>query len=207
VSERMDVGAAIEVDLRGALRERRRFFAVALASAVVICGATLAAIGTRGDLWAQPRGLLVLQVAVWILGLGVLPSVGIGLIFPRRAALICAAIGSVGVGIIASVASEMATLGGLGLSCAALVLMVGAALVGVAAVSGALTQRERVSSALWVAGGVSLTSLGLITWHCAPGSWSHLLVGHLGATAALLVIAGGLAVIVHRRQRAAMRRL
>lgn len=196
-----DVAAAITRDLEARRRERRRFFAPALLIALLIVGGALTATGLRGDLWHQPPLQIALQMAVWTLCFGVLPAIGLGLVFPGPAARLVVVLAAVGATLGTTVGAPLSEVSGLGLQCGVFVLVVGLVLVGLAALSGAFAQRRRTSTVLWIAGGIALAALETVTWHCPADGRDHVLVGHLAATLVLLVLAAALAAITHARQR------
>lgn len=196
-----DVAAAITRDLEARRRERRRFFAPALVIALLIVGGVLTATGLRGDLWHQPPLQLALQFAVWALCFGALPAIGLGLAFPGPTARLLIVLAAAGATLGATLGAPLTEVAGLGLQCGVLVLLVGLVLLGLAALSGAFAQRRRTSTVLWIAGGIALAALETVTWHCPADGRDHVLVGHLGATLVLLVLAAGLAAVTHARQR------
>jgi hypothetical protein len=81
----VDAGQLIVADLRLARRARVRHFVPALVLSLLAVGGFLVLEGLRPDLWRQPIGQLLAQLAVWALCLVALPAVGMGLWFPPRA--------------------------------------------------------------------------------------------------------------------------
>jgi hypothetical protein len=78
---------------------------------------------------------------------------------------------------------------------------VGVLLLGLGFISGAFVQRRRASSVFWVAAGLSLAALNVATWHCPITGLLHVVPGHLGGAALLLVLAAVVGMWAHRRAR------
>lgn len=193
----VDAASLIAADLDRTQARRRRHFAPALVLVAVVVGGSFVALETRPDLLEQPPAQLALQVALWGLCLFIFPAIGVGLMFPRRSTRI-------GLATLAVLASVAATTGwpfaGAELGdhahayggCLALTVGTGILLLGIGFLSGAFVQRRRFGSIFWIAAGLALMALNVVTWHCPVSGLLHVASGHLGGAALLL----GLAVLV-----------
>lgn len=206
----LDAHALISGDLARQRRAKRRHFLPALLLVVLVVGASLAISGVRGDLLHQPPWQLGLQISLWILCLLIFPAIGLGLLFPGRAARVLLAVAGV-VATIAAALGQDARLfdagvrhhlsGDHGLGCGLVLIGAGVIIFGIGLVSGAFVQRRRPAAVYWITAGVALAALNTVTWHCPATGLSHILPGHLGAAAVLLLLASVIAVVAHLRQR------
>ncbi len=190
---RLDAKNAILGDLDALQRSRRRHFSPALLLACVLVG-TLVILGARPDLLDQPAWQLGLQGLLWFLCLLVLPAIGLGLWFPGRGVRLGLVVG----GILATVMATTgwpfvdhgahAEWGGLD-ECVGMILGSGAVLVSLGFLSGAFVQRKRVTAVYWVAAGLALAALNVVTWVCPVSGLNHVLPSHLGGAIMLLALA------------------
>ncbi|MCB9752757.1 MAG: hypothetical protein H6713_22610 [Myxococcales bacterium] len=206
---RIDAKALIDEDLAALQQERRRHFVPAL---VVALGALLLAAvlsGVRGDMFSQPAWKVALQIAVWVQCLLVLPAIGLGLIFPGRAARVgvvgLAAVTTLlaGVGMpteLPSVTSMVTHAVSDGFGCVAYVFGAGLALLALGYFSGAFVQRRRSQAVLWVTAGIAMATLDAVTWHCPATDPTHTISTHVGAAVVILVITSVLAIVIHARR-------
>jgi hypothetical protein len=205
----VDAAQAISADLEALRRARARHFGPALLLSLLLVGGFFVLSGLRPDLWQQPPWQIALQLAVWLLCLVALPAVGLGLWFPSRPARGLLAVGAVLAALGAALGPGLADMfSGTGPSghmqvdmCVQATLGAGAALLAVGVLSGAFAQRRRRASVLWVSGGIALTALDAVVWHCPSQDLGHNLRSHLGAALLLLLLAAATAAIAHRRQR------
>ena len=79
-------------------------------------------------------------------------------------------------------------------------LLVGVLLLGVGFISGAFVQRKRFGAVFWVASGVALVALNIVTWHCPGTGIFHVLPNHMGAAVGLLVLATAAGLVARRVQ-------
>lgn len=206
---RIDVSALIIGDLRSRQRERRRHFLPALLLAVLFVGGSLAVFGVRADLLDQPPWQLALQLLLWVLCFLVFPAIGLGLIFPRKGARLGLTLLAVIATIVAAAGQGLAGFTDLarhltgehGLGCVGLMMAAGLIILVIGVLSGAFSQRRRPSTVYWITAGVTLASLNLVTWHCPATGLAHVLPGHLGGAALLLLLASAVALVAHVRQR------
>jgi hypothetical protein len=191
---------AIDADLRALTREKRRHFLPAFVAWVAVAAVVFSIAGIRGSLLEQPWWQILAQVGVWTLCLGVLPAVGLGVIFPTartKALLICAAL----VLTIAGSFDWSVNPGGPWLvgPCFALQTVVGVALLAIGGWSGAFLQRARPAAGFWIASGVAMAALNTSTWHCADTTFGHVVPNHIGGGVAMLLCAAILGHFLHRR--------
>jgi hypothetical protein len=196
---------AIMQDLRKEQRVRRAHFLPALLLASILVIGVLVSMKVRPDLLEQPPAQLALQGALWIMCLLVLPAVGVGLLFPGRWLRVGLATGAI---LLAAAASTGWPFTGLhhgaeaGLDrCLMLVMGTGVMLVLIGFLSGAFVQRRGVASVFWVAAGLTLVALNVVTWHCPHSGLMHVLPGHLGGAALLMGVAVVVGVLSRRRDR------
>ncbi len=206
---RIDAEALITGDLADLQRERRRHFLLALA--ITLGGLVLSMIllGFRKDMFSQPIWQIVLQFAVWVQCFLVLPAIGLGLVFPGRAARV-AVVGLAvittllaGVGLPTDAPDLTAMISHAvsdGFGCVAYVFAAGLALLGLGYFSGAFVQRRRREAVLWVTAGIAMATVDAVTWHCPATDPTHTISTHLGAAAVILVITSALAVLIHARR-------
>lgn len=206
----IDAKRLIAGDLQRQRRERALHFRAALVLAVLIPAGLIAATGLRHDLLALPTWLLVLQALVWALGFLALPAIGLGLWFPGRGARVglagLAAVAAVLVAAGPEVVGDPELAGPLGRGlrfdyCTRLTLGAGALVLAVCALSGAFAIRRRPEASLWISAAVVLIGVNTTAWHCYLNGLDHTLPSHLGSGVLLLLLAGALGVVLHRRQR------
>jgi hypothetical protein len=202
----IDAAKLILADLDRARTRRRRHFIPALAIIVLALGGAMLVMGLRPDLLEQPWWQLALQCVLWLLCLIVFPAIGLGLLFPSRAARIGLAAGAVGLTVLATLGVPSSTMfasddhGGLGCSLMITIYAMVVLLMGL--LSGAFVQRRRAAAVYWIAAGVALTGLTAITWQCPVTGASHILPAHLGVATALMLTTSVVGVLVHRRRGA-----
>lgn len=202
----LDAVQLIVADLQATRRARTRHFLPALILSLMVVGGLLVLEGLRPDLWHQPVGQLLAQLAVWALCLVALPAVGLGLWFPSRplrlllviAAMVAAALAALGRDL--WTALERSGQGPRLDFCVSATVGAGFVLLAIGVLSGAFAGR-RAGRALWVSGGLSLMALDVTLWHCPSDDPGHNLYSHLGAALLLMVLASVAGLIVHRRQR------
>lgn len=202
-----DAYEAILSDLQKTQTSRRKHFLPALSVIAIMVIGFFVVMRTRPDLLEQPIGMLVLQCALWVLCLLVMPAIGVGLLFPGRrtrlmialAAIVCAVAATTGWPVTPHVPH-----GGEGGfdRCLTVVLGAGVLLLGLGFLSGAFIQRRRMSSVFWVAAGLTLAALNVITWHCPQSGLMHVLPSHVGGAVMLLGVAVVAGIAIHRRGRA-----
>ncbi len=206
---RIDVNALIIGDLQNRQRERRRHFLPALLLAALFVGGSLAIFGIRSDLLDQPPWQLALQLLLWVLCFLVFPAIGLGLIFPKKTtrllltllAVVATVAAAAGQGLAGFTDLARHLSGEHGLGCVGLMLAAGLIIFVIGILSGAFAQRRRPSTVYWITAGVALASLNLVTWHCPATGLAHVLPGHLGGAALLLLLASAVALVAHLRQR------
>lgn len=203
---RPDACELITADLDRQCKARRTHFLPALLLALVVVVGTLVAVGARPDLLEQGPLKLAVLAALWVLCLVVFPAIGVGLLFVGRTTRLAL----VAAGVLATVAltsgwphdsSSVHLAGGSGLGCLPLTLGTGVLLLGIGFLSGAFVQRRAVTSIFWVAAGLSLMALNVVTWHCPRTGLLHVLPHHLGGGLALLVVAVVVGWLAHRHSR------
>ena len=204
----VDSKQIIMSDLEDLQSRRRRHFGLALVLAIAVVG-TAVALGVRPDLLNQPPLQLVAQAVLWLVCLVLFPAIGVGLWFPRRRTRVALAITGVAAMVVATtgwprVAHGSGTHGSwAGLDpCIATVLASGVLLLALGILSGAFVQRRRATSVYWVAAGLSLAALDLVTWMCPDRGLKHVLPSHLGGASLLMVLALLVGLWVHRQGRA-----
>lgn len=206
-SPRPDACELITADLERQCRARRTHFLPALLLALVVGVGTLVAVGTRPDLLEQGPIQLAALAGLWVLCLVIFPAIGVGLLFVGRTTRLAL----VAAGVLATVmltsgwpdgTASMHVHGGSGLGCLPLTLGTGVLLLGIGFLSGAFVQRRAVASIFWVAAGLSLMALNVVTWHCPRTGLPHVLPHHLGGALALLVVAVIVGVLARRHGRA-----
>lgn len=160
--ERLDALRAITSDLETLHIERRRHFVPTLLLVVGVLVAVLATLGLRPDLLEQPWWRLGAQIGAWALCLIMFPAVGVGLWFPSRAGRIALAVSGTALAVLANVAIAGAGDGSLG-PCPKLLGGAGVVLLGIGAVSGAFSERRMPSATYWIASGIGLSCLEMVT--------------------------------------------
>ncbi len=204
----IDAKHIIESDLQDLQTRRRRHFGLALVLAIAATG-TAVALGVRPDLLQQPPLQLVAQAVLWLLCLVLFPAIGVGLYFPGRWTRIVLALTGVTAMVVATTGWPRVAHGGAnhgswaGLDpCLLTVLASGTLLLALGVFSGAFVQRRRATSVYWVAAGLSLAALDLVTWMCPLNGLQHVLPSHFGGAGLLLVLAVLVGLWVHRQARA-----
>jgi hypothetical protein len=202
VSKSPDAFDAIVEDLTRTQTARRVHFLPALMLVAITVIGTLVTMSVRPDLLEQPASQLALQAVLWVMCLIVMPAIGVGLVFPGRRTRIVLAALAVATAVAATTGWPMSPHGGDsgGVDrCMTLVLGTGVLLLGIGFLSGAFIQRRRVTSVFWVAAGLTLAALNLVTWHCPQSGLMHVLPSHLGGAMLLLLVAGAVGILAHRR--------
>lgn len=197
---------AIALDLKHDQLERRRHYAPALAMVLVAVFGSALLVGLRHDLLTQPLPKLVAQLILWPLCLLAFPAIGVGLWFPTRstriglvlAALVLTALSSIGMPDVETLTMSSHALAS-GLGCFIFAVGTGTLVLGVGSLSGAFVQQRRRSAIYWVAAGVALCGLNVITWHCNETDLVHILLGHWGAGACLAMLALVTAIVLRVR--------
>ncbi len=201
----MDAAKLIVADLESLQRRRRRHFLPALGIVILAVGGAMLLMGLRPDLLEQPWWQLILQCVLWLLCLVVFPAIGLGLLFPSRAARIGLAAGAVGSTVLATLGLpdpamfEPDTHGGLG--CGVLVTLYAMVVLLMGLFSGAFVQRRKTAAVFWIAAGIALTGLAAITWQCPLTGAAHVLPSHLGVAAALMIGTSIIGALAHRRTK------
>jgi len=199
----MDARELIEQDLKRVQRVRRRHFAIALV-AVVAVTASAVLLAARPDLLTQPPAQLAAQATLFVLCLLLFPAIGVGLWFPRPAVRVLLMVVAVFAVLVGTTGWPLPSHGGhhpgpAGLEgCVLVVLGAGGLFLALGLLSGAFLQRRRRSSVFWVAAGLAFAALDLVTWMCPEQGLRHVLPAHIGAAAALLVIALVAGLFAHR---------
>ena len=199
-----DAYAAIVADLECSKRAKRAHFLPALTLAAITIAGTLVTMSVRPDLWQQPPAQLAMQAVLWVLCLIVMPAIGVGLLFPGRRTRVLLALVAVATAIAATTGWPLVPhAGGHGGMdrCLTIVVGTGALLLGIGFLSGAFVQRRRMTGVFWVAAGLSLAALNIVTWHCPQSGIMHVLPSHLGGAALLLAVAVIVGFLSHRRSR------
>lgn len=193
---------AIMQDLRKQQRVRRAHFLPALLLVAILVIGVLVSLEVRPDLLEQPPAQLALQGALWIVCLLVLPAVGVGLLFPGRWMRVSLATGAILLAAAASTGWPLTDLHhgeAVGIDgCMMIVMGTGIMLVLIGFLSGAFVQRRGVASVFWVAAGLALVALNVVTWHCPASGLLHVLPSHLGGAALLMSVAVAVGVLSRR---------
>jgi len=202
----VDAAELIAADLNREQRARRAHFSPALWLTLVAVAGTLAATGVRPDLLEQPWPALAGQLVLWVVCVLVFPAIGVGLLFPSRQMRLAI----VGVGVVGTLGATLRwplAAGGLDriASCFGLTVGVGALLLGIGLVSGAFVVRRRDSAVVWIAAGLSLAALNVITWHCPQTGLLHFATAHLAAAAGIIVVATAAGLWIRSRLPASSR--
>lgn len=197
---------AISAELGHEQQERRAHFRPALLLSLVVVVAPLVVFGVRPDLLDLPPERLAVQVLLWVLCLVVFPALGVGIFFVGRRVRYALALAAVALTVVAAtgwpfahtpVASHTHAMAPFG--CVSVTLITGVAMLGIGVISGAFVQRRRASAVFWVAAGLSLVALNVVTWHCPASGMLHVVPMHLGGAAALLALAAIVGWFVRRR--------
>jgi hypothetical protein len=205
----LDALALISSDLDAGRRRRRAHFLPALLIAAVVVIAAMAVIGVRPDLLEQPPAQLALLAGLWVLCLVVFPAIGVGLLFvsrPTRIALVVlATVGTLfavtqwPLGASPSLGQHVHEEVGID-GCFGVTAVSGIAVLAVGFVSGAFVQRRGLSAVFWVASGVAMVALNIVTWHCPGTGLFHVLPNHMGAALGLLAAAVVIGLVARRTQ-------
>lgn len=188
---KFDAAQIIAADLGRVQRERRHRFSPALWLSVVAIAGSLAAVGVRPDLLAQPWPTLLGQLLAWGVCLLVFPAIGVGLLFPSRMLRVVIVV----VGVLGTLGSTVHwTVPGVGpmehrVGCFGLTVGIGLLLLTIGVASGAFVARRRHAAVLWIAAGLALAALNVVTWHCPHSELLHVATSHLAAAAGLIVAA------------------
>ena len=200
---RDDALSTISRDL-GSLRarRRRRFLPAAVVALVIVAGSVLT-VGLRPGLFEQPGWQILLQAAVWMICLIAFPAIGVGLWFPGRGTRLALAVCGVALAIASAVrvpfrAGVEDAMGG---PCWLVLAGCGLALLAVGASSGAFAQRRARSSTFWIAAGLALAALEVVTWTCPSAETEHVVTMHFGPALLVVVIAATAGALLHRRWR------
>jgi hypothetical protein len=200
-----DVLSVISRDLAAVRSRRRRHFAPAIVLALAILGGAILASGLRPDLLDQPTWQIALQGLTWLVCLVLFPLVGVGLWFPRRGTRILLAFGGVALAVTSAVGIPF---GGDGVHatdeggpCWLVLAGCGLALLGVGAWSGAFAERRARSSTFWIAAGLALAALEVVTWTCPSHETEHVVTSHFGPTLLVVLVAAAAGSLLHRRCR------
>lgn len=198
-----DAYQAILQDLQETQTSRRKHFLPALMLIAIMVVGFFVVMHTRPDLMDQPPAMLALQCVMWGLCLLVMPAIGVGLMFPSRKIRVGIAIGAVFCATAATtgwpIAAHIPHGGNGGFDrCLTVVVGTGVLLLGIGFLSGAFIQRRRVSSVFWIAAGLTLAALNVVTWHCPESGLMHVLPSHVGGAAMLLGVAVMLGIVSHR---------
>ena len=186
-------------------QERRAHFRPALLLSLVAVVAPLVVMGVRPDLLDLPPGRLAVQVVLWVLCLVVFPALGVGILFVGRTMRYVLAGTAIGLSIIAATGwpfSQAAVHGHgeLSFGCLSVTVITGVAMLGIGVLSGAFVQRRKMSAVFWIAAGLSLVALNVVTWHCPASGMLHIVPSHLGGALALLGLAALVGWLVRRRE-------
>jgi len=191
---------AIEADLVALQRERRRHFMPAFVAWLCVAGVVFGFAGIRGSLLFQPWWQISAQIGVWVLCLGILPAVGLGVMFPSRATKLFIIIGALALTTLGSFDWRVSGSGPWHLGpCFLLQTVVGVSLLAIGGWSGAFAQRVHAAAGFWIASGIALAALNTSTWHCADTTLGHVVPNHIGGGVAMLLCAAILGNLLHRR--------
>ncbi len=197
-----DVFDVIGADLSAAVSEKRRHFVPATIGAISLIVALVAMAGIREDFLEMPiwrQGALGMS---WVICGLLFPAVGVGLWFPRRGTRIALATAGLLLPLCAVVGWPLGhddphPVGPCGMA----LVVLGAGLVGIGALSGAFAQRRSAKSTTWVAAGLTLAAVATTSWICPVDEAGHLVWGHLVPGLAFVVVAMALGRWLHARAR------
>lgn len=186
-------------------QERRAHFRPALLLSLVAVVAPLVVMGVRPDLLDLPPGRLAVQVVLWVLCLVVFPALGVGILFVGRTMRYVLAGTAIGLSIIAATGWPFSqpishNHGEMSFGCLSVTVITGVAMLGIGVLSGAFVQRRKMSAVFWIAAGLSLVALNVVTWHCPATGMLHVVPSHLGGALALLGLAAMVGWLVRRRE-------
>ncbi len=192
---------AIGADLSAAAAEKRRHFVPALLGGACLVAVLLMMAGIREDFAQMPTWRQIALGASWVVCGLLFPAVGIGLWFPGRGSRIALVGAGLAAPLFAVVGWPLSDAPHPAAPCGIALVMLGAGLVGIGALSGAFAQRRAASSTAWVAGGLTLAALTTTSWICPVDEVMHVATGHLLPGLVFAGIAVGLARWLHARQR------
>jgi len=197
---------AITAELDGAQRNKRAHFRPALVMSLVVVVAPLVVLGVRPDLLDLPPAQLAVQVLLWVLCLLVFPALGVGVLFVGRTMRYVLAVSAVALSVVAATGWPFAgghahDHGTASLGCFSVTLVTGITMLGIGVLSGAFVQRRRMAAVFWIAAGLSLVALNVVTWHCPASGMLHIVPSHMGGAAVLLGLAAVVGWIVRRREQ------
>ncbi len=200
-----DALEAIRAELGQLQRERRAHFRPALLLSLVAVVAPLVVMGVRPDLLDLPPGRLAIQIVLWVLCLVVFPALGVGLLFVGRTMRYVLVGAAIGLSIIAATGWPFSqpfshAHGEMSFGCLSVTVITGVAMLGIGVLSGAFVQRRKSSAVFWIAAGLSLVALNVVTWHCPASGMLHVVPSHLGGALALLGLAATVGWFVRRRE-------
>lgn len=201
-----DAFEAIRAEMGQTQRERRAHFRPALVLSVVVVIAPLVVMGVRPDLLQLPPAQLAVQVLLWVLCLLVFPALGVGVLFVGRTTRYLLALAAVALTVVASTGWPFVDVaahthgGEASYACMSVTLTVGVGMLGLGVLSGAFVQRRRMTAVFWIAAGLALVALNVVTWHCPASGMLHVLPSHVGGAALLLVLAAVVGWFVRRRE-------
>ncbi|MCR9166162.1 MAG: hypothetical protein ACE37F_10485 [Nannocystaceae bacterium] len=200
-----DALSAIRAELGQLQQERRAHFRPALILSLVAVVAALVVMGVRPDLLELPPGRLAVQVVLWALCLVVFPALGVGILFVGRTMRYVLAGAAIGLSIIAATGWPFSGAiahghGEMSYGCLSITVITGVAMLGIGVLSGAFVQRRTMTAVFWIAAGLSLVALNVVTWHCPATGMLHIVPSHLGGALALLGLAALVGWLVRRRE-------
>lgn len=200
-----DALEAIRAELGQLQQDRRAHFRPALLLSLVAVVAPLVVMGVRPDLLDLPPGQLAVQVVLWILCLVVFPALGVGILFVGRKTRYALIGTAIGLSIVAATGWPFSKPishdhGEMSFGCLSVTLITGVAMLGIGVLSGAFVQRRKMSAVFWIAAGLSLVALNVVTWHCPATGMLHVVPSHLGGALALLGLAALVGWLIRRRE-------
>jgi hypothetical protein len=199
---KIDALSAITADLDNLKVHRRRHFTPALVMSAVAVAVLLFTLGSRPDLWTQPWWQVAIQIASWAVCLIAFPAIGVGLWFPSRPARVGLALLGIALAIVAALGwPAMPSQGAVGGPCGLVLTGTGLLLLGIGALSGAFAQRRASSAVYWVATGIALAGLNLVTWACPNTANDHVMATHLLPAVGLVLGASVFGAWLRRRYR------
>lgn len=197
-----DVFDAIGADLSAAAAEKRRHFVPATLGAASLIVALVAIAGIREDFLELPTWRQGALAASWVVCGLLFPAVGVGLWFPRRGTRVALA----GIGLLLPLCAVVGWPLGHDSPhpagpCGVALMVLGAGLVGIGALSGAFAQRRSANSTTWVAAGLTLAAVATTSWICPVDEAAHLVWGHVVPGLAFVIVAVVLGRWLHARGR------
>ena len=147
-----DVFAAIEADLEAEATRKRRHFLPALVGASSLIVGLLAMAGVREDFAGLPLWRQVALSGSWLVCGLLFPAIGAGLWFPRRGVRTALALGGISLSVLAVVGWPLGhEEPHAAAPCGIALLVLGAGLIGIGALSGAFAMRRSIGSSAWYA--------------------------------------------------------